>query len=272
MLKATLTFNSSLVALVLAGAASSIVTSTAQDTTSYVGISSTQPTGAAAIARDGLVAAYDMSTLNADGTLRDFGPNGHHGRLLGTTPMQGFWSGARLFQKATDRIALPESAAFAIDGPLSIAIWFRVNALGLHQHLLACDDKFAVWLTEGNRLRFVDTVGDGAMTKDPLTNGRWYSFVGTFSGTRGERLTERNIQVYVDGRVVPVELVGQPRDQPQWNPGRLYDSDACYIGFESHQGEAMHQTLRFDGVIDELLVFNRPLTLAEIRAHTSGVR
>jgi hypothetical protein len=240
-----------------------------QKTPMFVGISDRDPAGAPGISRDGLVAAYDMSTFNVNGTLRDFSGKGHHGRAFATTSVPGLWGRAMMFQSATDRVDLPETPAFAIDGPLSVLIWFRLDTLGLHQHLVACDDKFAVWLTNTNRLRFVDTVGDGAMTKEPLTSGRWYSVAGVFNGTKGAPLANENTRVYIDGKLVAVDLVGQPRNQPTWNPGRLFDQDACYIGFESHQGLADHQTLRFAGVIDELLVFNRPLAQAEVEIHAS---
>ena len=272
MLKPPVALKSSLLFVTLLAMAPFVVRSTAQNPVSYLGISAAHPTGASAISRDGLVAAYDMSTLNRDGALRDFATGGHHGHVLGTKSAQGLWGGARHFERPTDRVYLPSDAEFAIDGPLSIALWFRLNALGLHQHLLACDDKFAFWLTETNQLRFVDTHGGGVMMKDPLTIGRWYSAAAVFSGTRGVRLTEENIGVYVDGRRVAADLIGRLRDQPEWNPGRLYENDACSIGFESHQGVAHHQVLQFEGIIDEVLVFNRPLTVAEIKVHASGYK
>jgi hypothetical protein len=238
----------------------------------YQGISEQNPTGSSAIGRVGLVAAFDMSTRTADGWLRDFSPMGHHGEILGTRTSGGAWGNGLSFPSAADRVDLPETTAWALDGPLSVLLWFRLEALGLHQHILACDDKFAVWLTEGNLLRFVDTVGDGAMTREPLAAGRWYSVAGVFEGTKGDPLTFNNIRVFVDGARVSVDLVGQPSGRPVWNPGRLYKSDACFVGFESHQGEATHQKLRFGGVIDELLVFSRAVTDAEVAVHAARPR
>lgn len=251
---------------------SKVARSPAQNRATYLGISAAHPTGAPAISGDGLVAAYDMSTLTGDGALRDFATGSHHGRVVGTTSVQGLWGGAKRFERPTDRVHLPSAAEFAIDGPLSIAVWFRLNALGLHQHVIACDDKFALWLTGSDRLRFVDTHGGGVMMKEPLTSGRWYSVAAVFSGTRGDRLTEGNIGLYIDGTRVAADLIGQPRDRPEWNPTRLYENDACSIGFESHQGVADHQVLQFEGEIDEVLVFNRPLTVAEIKVHASSSR
>jgi len=235
----------------------------------YLGVSERNPTGAPGISDAGLVGAFDMSTTTETGTLKDFSPQRHHGRVLGTHSGPGVFGSAMTFPSAADRVDLPETAAWSIDGPLSVLVWFRLDTLGLHQHILACDDKFALWLTEANLLRFVDTVGDGAMTREPLSAGRWYSVAGVFEGSTGTSLTLSNIRVFVDGKPVAVELVGQPRSGPLWNPRRLYDSDACFLGFESHQGEATHQTLRFGGAIDDVLVFNRAVTVAEVAIHAA---
>jgi hypothetical protein len=56
---------------------------------------------------------------------------------------------------------------------------------------------------------------------------------------------------------------------PTWSPTVLHPDDACSIGFESHQGNARHQELQFEGVIDEILVFSRALTEREIQAHAT---
>ena len=238
----------------------------------FLGISERYPTGAPGISRAGLVAAYDMSTLTSDGSLRDFSVNGLHGRILGTRDTPGLWGSAMTFPTAADRVDLPETDAWAIDGPLSVLLWFRLDTLGLHQHIVACDDKFVVWLTGNNLLRFVDTLGDGAITREPFSTDRWYSVAGVFNGTKGTPLTPENIRVFVNGKQVAVDLVGRPSTRPTWNPGGLFERDACYIGFESHQGLANHQTLRFGGAIDEVMAFHRPVSEAEIAIHATRPR
>ena len=57
--------------------------------------------------------------------------------------------------------------------------------------------------------------------------------------------------------------------QPQWNPRDLFPSDACYIGFESHQGMESHKELSFIGDIDDLMLFSRALSESEIRIHAT---
>jgi Concanavalin A-like lectin/glucanases superfamily/FKBP-type peptidyl-prolyl cis-trans isomerase len=229
----------------------------------YQGISADQPTGSPAISVEALVAAYDMATLTPDGKLRDFSRKANHGIVQGTEVVPGLFGQARRFSAVTDRIALASSPAFDVDGPLSVAVWIRLNRGGLHQHVLACDDKFALWFTEDNKIRFVDSTGHGFQSDDAFAVGQWHSMAGVFRGTKGDSVTADNLTVFVDGQ----ELAGNRFGK--WSPGTLHPSDACYLGFESHQGLEDHKSLLFAGDIDELLVFARPLSDNEIGAHAA---
>ena len=227
----------------------------------YLGISEQYPTGSPAIGPDGLVAAYDMETLTLDGQLQDFSGNQNHGILHQTALVPGLFGMARQFATTDDAVDLPENPTFALDGPLSLAVWFRLDSLGLHQHLFACDDKFTLWITPDNSIRFADTRGEGFESVDGLAVETWYSLVAVLSGTAGDVLTEDNIAVFLNGEPVDGEIFGQ------WSPGVLHAQDACYIGFESHQGQPWHQIRPFVGMIDELLIFSRALSLSEIDIH-----
>jgi hypothetical protein len=227
----------------------------------YLGISERYPTGSPAIDPDGLVAAYDMETLTRNGQLQDFSDNQNHGTLPQTPLVEGLFGMARQFSTTADAIHLPENPTFALDGPLSLAVWFRLDALGLHQHLLACDDKFTLWITWDNYIRFADTRGQGFESIDGLAAETWYSLVAVLYGTAGDVLSDANIAVFLNGQPVDGEIFGH------WSPGVLHAQDACYIGFESHQGQPRHNTLPFVGVIDELLIFSRALTLSEVAVH-----
>ena len=256
---------------VAAGISASDLQSPAQENrATYVGISDNDPTGSPLISRDGLVAAYDMETLTSEGQLKDYSGNNNHGAIHRTTPVNGVFGQARQFSTVNDYIDLPENPLFAIDGPLSVAMWVRVHRLGLHQHIVACDDKFAFWITPGNNIRFVDTVGNGFQSAGGIATNMWYSLVGVFKGKAGDTLTADNIAVFIDGKPVPGEVFGRRRRGSRdkvWSPGILHAQDACYIGFESHQGEWMHQKLQFEGGIDELLIFSRALTPSEVEVH-----
>ena len=242
--------------------------STSSGDNGYHGISDRHPTGSSYISNDKLLIAFDMETITPDGRLYDFSPYQHHSLVMETTLTPGLFGDARQFRTPADRIDLPETSALDIDGPLSIALWFRIDSPDQHQHIIAADDKFVVWVNEANRIRFTDTRGNGLETQAGIEAWQWYSLTALFDGTIGTQLSEENIRLYLDGEPIPSYLVGQPLDEPPtWKPGQLFPSDAAYIGFESHQGEPRHQELPFMGVIDEVLVFSRVLSLKEIMSH-----
>lgn len=245
--------------------------STSSDGSGYEGISEQYPTGSPQIFTDNLVAAFDMQTLTSDGLLYDFSPFAHHSVVMGTMVTEGLFGDALIFRTTGDRIDMPETSAFDIDGPLSIGLWFRVDTIDLHQHLIAVDDKFVVWINQANQIRFTDTQGNGLETIDAIEAGRWYSLGAVFDGSIGTQLTSENIRLYLDGEPVQINIVGQNSGKTfYWSPGDLFPDDAAYIGFESHQGEPLHQELPFVGVIDEVLLFRRSLSLKEIVAHADG--
>ncbi len=234
----------------------------------FLGVTEVRPTGSTAIAEDGLVMAFDMETILPDGTLRDVGPHGLHGAILRSRPEPGPTSTARRFETVEDRVDLPEQDALALDGPITVATWVKITRGGLHQHIVACDDKFVLWIPPEDRLRFVDTLGHGRQTTTPIEVDRWYSVVAILDATRGDEITPRSLRIFVDGKVAETEPVNRAAEPVlRWAPGPLYPDDACHIGFESHQGDAEHQQLPFVGAIDDLAVYRRVWTDTEAAAH-----
>lgn len=223
------------------------------------------PLGDARVPSEQAVLAFDMSTRTTDGRLRDLTLNGLHGLVRGTEPVAGPRGGAMQFAAATDRVELPSRAQLDLDGPLSVVTRFRLDRLGQHQHVVACDDKFALWVTATDKVRFVNTLGDGAETVAPLDRGTWHSVIGVFRGTAGDAIDDRNVEIWIDG-VRAAATVGSARraGAARWARGVLHPTDACAIGFESHQGNAAHQVLPFFGAIDELVLFSRALSPREI--------
>ncbi|MDA1306313.1 MAG: LamG domain-containing protein [Acidobacteria bacterium] len=236
----------------------------------YQGISATLPTGSASIAARGLVAAYDMETTTVDGRLRDFSGNGHHGAMSTSDLIDGVVGRARRYDSVEDKVALVAAGGFDLNGPHTIAAWVRVDTLGLHQHVFACDDKWALWITPDDQWRLGDTRGGGWSTKEnTVLQGRWTSVVSELRGTKGDPLTPDTVSLYVDGLLASASehlRTDTARDVGTWNPGDLHPTDACYIGYESHQGVESHKTLPFVGVIDEVLLFSRAWTEDEVRA------
>ncbi len=232
----------------------------------YQGISDALPTGASGISTKDLVRSFDMTSLTKDGRLQDFAPGRNHGEIERISDD----AETRSFDSVADRIYLPENQTLELDGPLSIAVKLRVRQLGIHQHIFACDDKFALWITPDNLIRFSDADGHGVDSSLPVIQDEWFSLVAVYDGTKGDLVSESNPRLYFDGKPVEGILVNRNNaSQPLWNPRDLFPSDACYIGFESHQGMESHKTLSFMGDIDDLMLFSRALKESEIRIHAA---
>ncbi|HUF76568.1 MAG TPA: LamG-like jellyroll fold domain-containing protein [Longimicrobiales bacterium] len=232
-----------------------------------LGVSEYAPTSDRSVSSDALVAAYDMTTLTGNGRLRDFSERGLHGLIEGTKVAEAPRGGGREFEKASDRIALPASSDFDLNGPLSIVARFRYDLEGQHQHIIACDDKFVLWLTENDRPRFANTLGDAIEGDARLSSGEWHVVIGIFRGTAGDGLSDANIELWIDGVRVPVGFRSSTGGPPfVWHEGTLRETNACFIGFESHAGEPQHQNLPFFGVIDEIMLFERALSTQEVAA------
>lgn len=230
-----------------------------------LGVSEYAPTSDRSVSDNGLVASYDMTTLTADRRLRDFSGRGLHGSIQGTTVVDAPRGGGRHFDAAADRIALPSASDFDLAGPLSIVARFRFDVPERHQHVIACDDRFVLFLTTDDEVRFANTLGDATITMDALSVDEWHVVVAIFRGTAGDELNDSSVEIWIDGSRSAVRFRNAAGTQPViWRDGSLRASDACFIGFEDHAGDPSHQTVAFYGVIDEVMVFERALAPDEI--------
>ncbi|MGD2133776.1 MAG: LamG domain-containing protein [Maricaulaceae bacterium] len=231
-----------------------------EESGAYLGVSERSPTGSGAISDDGLVVAYDFATYTDDGRLRDFGPFGNHGAVMRTESTDGPFGTARVFRDLGDVVDLPEDSSLSLEGPLTVAIWLQLSTPNLHQHIFSCDDMYVLWTTNSNQYRLADTQANGMTTNAETTPiGTWHSVVGVLDATKGDALSPDNIRIYVDG--VPLEGT----IEPTWAPATLRTDNACQVGAAS-SGSVAHTQLHFEGVVDELVVFSRALSEAEIAA------
>ncbi|WP_438426215.1 LamG domain-containing protein [Aquimarina macrocephali] len=229
----------------------------------YTGVSDQNQTGSKGISSNGLVASYDFETYTSTGLLKDFGPFENHGKTLRNLDTLGPINKARKFSTLADIVVLPDHTSFDLDGPITVATWMKVSTANLHQHILACNDKFVLWITKSNKFKFADTQGNAFTTLEGTvkTDG-WHSVVAVWSGTKGDTLSKDNIKIFVDG----VQMDGTYKNN--WSPSTMQANNACVIGSTLH-GAIPHQELPFVGAIDELQVFSRVLNENEIKIHAT---
>jgi hypothetical protein len=208
----------------------------------------------------GLVLYLPFDKPAEDGVVRDESGAGNDGRVFGAQWVsEGKFGGAYHFSLTnfTDRIVIPNSDSLNPDY-ITIAAWVKgVDNDGVWHRIMDKDCwhgyclSFAGddWMRNRRRgkLAFEGQVSIGS--DRVLDDNRWHHVAATFDG--------QTVCCYVDG----VENSHQVR-----NPGPLKGTpwDLC-IG-NSVVGYGTGELLAFDGLIDEVRIYNRALSAAEIRS------
>ncbi|WP_440580782.1 exo-alpha-sialidase [Streptomyces sp. PT19] len=196
-----------------------------------------------------------------DPTTADLAPGAAPAAVLGGAgTTDGAVGGALAFDGADDAVRLPYDERLPLrDGDFTVSLWFRYSASGGEQPLLWMGGigtrQPQVWLRAEpgeDRVQGLITARDGAAaprsawvrTDDAHNDGRWHH-VALRRG--GGRLT-----LFLDGTAAGTADV----------PGSVSRSSP----FGVHIGERMDGRARFTGAIDEVRVWDRALTDAEIAA------
>ncbi len=177
---------------------------------------------------------------------------GNHGILRGGTNIRPGKVGAAFsFDGADDHVSLPSQPR--ISSTFTISAWLNFNRSNFgrfqevfnnNQFFLRKDSS-----SEGNRLSIFVTLADGsveprAQSLTVPSPGSWHHVAGTWDGN--------NLRIYVDGAL--------QRTSPR-RGSLTSDPVPARIG----QGEQTSTTANpFSGLIDELAIFNRALSVAEV--------
>jgi alpha-tubulin suppressor-like RCC1 family protein len=196
----------------------------------------------------GLAAYYPFSG-NAD----DLSGRGNDGVAYGATLADdrfGRANSAYHFNGSGDYIRVPYSDTLGFPHDLTVAAWIKTSggAGGIaDEHNGGSDGNFAFSLAQGGRLRFGRSaaVASGQYDSDFVNDGQWHFVVGLYDSAN------HIVKYYVDGYFASsyTELQSLPDDHIP-----------LIIGDENDQLDA------FDGVIDDVRLYNRVLSEAEIGA------
>ena len=214
----------------------------------------------------GLVAYYPF-----DGNARDASGNGHHGSVRGAVPTadrHGNTAGAYAFDGRDDVVVVPNGPDFNDQPAFTLSLWAALNdpysesfggngVTGLlakganfdYQYGLGAGnreprhDLFAVaWQSAGGGV--TNAVGDLNLVRD----GAWRSIVGVVSAEVSK--------LYVDGTLIATSEASTGR---RWNTSG--NADVTIGGIIQQGGTGF-----FSGKIDEVRIYNRALSDAEVAA------
>jgi len=202
---------------------------------------------------NGLVLSYDMQTLLPDGTMKDLSGRGNHGTLTGTTDVSGKFGRARHFAGG-ERITAPGISVPAAN--FTVSAWFswQTNPSPYYGGIHGGGGSWELRVMADGRFgaTFYQSIGPDIFTetRSPLAynDGPWTRTWHQAAAVLRSGLVE----LYVDGVLVAKDTtnpITSVRMSTQTIIGRVASD--------------------FVGDIDEVQVFTRALSAAEIAAHVS---
>ena len=183
--------------------------------------------------------------LNKD--VKDYSGNKNHGVLTGATPTTGRAGGAYNFNYANlDRITIDSVSSHNVTNAVTISAMVKSNNMTQDQNIVSRNEQYFLRINN-SKIRCAIYAGgtliypEGSIT---LQSNTWYHLVMTYDGSR--------VKGYVNS-VLDVDV---------YKTGALSDSDnPLFIGYTT----VSEEQAAFNGIIDEVKIFNRALTAKEVR-------
>lgn len=192
------------------------------------------------------------------------------GTIEGATFVPGMVDDAFSFDRVDDYIAVPDHPSLRATTAFSVEFWVNFDILPsgpLSDSLTICEkdnDFLLYWRadTEKLELSFFDTLADpgyriGANIDLPDITGEWHHLAITSTNPVGQATAE--FHFFLDG----VEQANSPNSNPGSVPGG-WNTDATGQLYIGRRVQDTSGAVYFDGLIDELSLYTRMLSPAEI--------
>jgi len=205
----------------------------------------------------GLHAAAWWSFEDADALrVRDVSGRRHEGRAFAVRRTRGVKGTAYVFGADRSRVVVPSAPDLQLGRAITLTAWVLPGPpTGESRVIVSKNDEYALRIDnprEGGRLSFFVHVGRPGVTWEPrvstvlpVGDGRWHHVAAVWDGTE--------LRLYVDG----VQRSRRPRT------GRSYPTPYPVV-IGNWEYRSCHGG-RFAGAIDEVGIFGRALSEAEIR-------
>ena len=208
----------------------------------------------------GLVLYMPFDKPDMDGVIHDESGAGNDGHVYGAKWLaEGKFGGAYQFSisNITDRIVIPNSDTLN-PSYITLSAWIKAaDKDGFWNRIIdkGCNTAYCLDLGgdlkgKAHRGKLQLEIGIGYMESDRvLDDGQWHHVAGTYDG--------KTMRCYIDG----VE-----KDHPLKNPGPLKKDtwDLCIGNSVIDYGTG--ELVAYDGMIDEVRIYNRALSAKEIKA------
>jgi uncharacterized repeat protein (TIGR01451 family)/PGF-CTERM protein len=190
--------------------------------------------------------------------VKDESGHGNDGTIYGATWVDGKYGKALSFDGKDDYVNLGSAVNFG-DGDLTIEAWIKiVGDSHKYYHTIISDDYgktilYSLGVRDSNGhpyTYFRDNKNDFVNPEGSvsLKDNKWHHIVAVRDGT--------SAYLYIDGSVVDSD--------ENANLGAIDSGHSDWIGYKPDNNGA------FNGIIDEVHIYNRALTTDEIKAHYEG--
>jgi hypothetical protein len=195
---------------------------------------------------NGLVGHWDFEEGSGTKVL-DASGNGNLGTIYQEAWTTGRKGGGLNFQGLDDYIEVSGSASLSLNGPITVAAWIYPRINNIAQTFVRSPGQYVLWVQLDNQVRFADALGHWVDTPgNVLALNKWNHVVGLFTGGTGTLLNLTNAKVYVNGVSRRNQVSGA------WVP-MVQAKSTVTIGVPG-----------FDGKLDEIYIYDRALSQAEI--------
>ncbi|MEH2313056.1 MAG: LamG-like jellyroll fold domain-containing protein [Nostoc sp.] len=195
-------------------------------------------------------------------TVLDSSGNNNKGSLINSSRTVGLYGQAlQVSRKNSSYASIPASASLnSMSNQITVSAWARPNGkpvgfeavVNRQIRTLVHPDQFFLGFGTRNRVttykwELGTTNGEGDVYKGLPTADRWVHLVGTYDGSM--------LRLYVDG----VQIGANPV-----TGNLLVDNNPVTIGAAENYAEGTPLGDRFDGLVDEVRIYNRALSATEI--------
>ena len=215
----------------------------------------------------GLIAHWKLDDGSGT-TATDSSGNGIHGALVnGPTWTTGNFSGALQFDGINDYVEIPHTNKFLINDGGTVAFWFKANTVTKRQGLWSKDSSgfdtgghlsISIETDFTIRARLQSSAASFTIFSAPVTANRWYHVAFTF-GSGGMKL-------YIDGEAPSTNSYTGGFATTSGGSGN-FEPIAIGTGtWVSDNFIATPINVPFQGIIDDVRIYNKSLTSSEIQA------
>lgn len=205
-----------------------------------------------------------------DGTAKDNSGAGNHGKIIGAPKSVAGKVGKCFdFNGKSDAIEIPDGPAVQLSDALTVAAWINVRKFVDHAGICWKGEKIG-WgpnfnwriATTGNGLTWGTTTAateNWFATDGAITLNQWAFICLTADGKQAIAYVAK------DGKTLTKPASGQSNPKPSPAPYNVWKGQPVRIGVAQGRSGDLKIIDYYDGLIDEVMIYNRALTEAEVK-------